>query len=70
MVFKDTQLKIYQSLKKEWYSDLCTFRYWDDFIEAKKLGVLYDTTEHTNDFVDYIIIDSKKWFLTRLKYGI
>ena len=70
MVFKDEQLKIYDALRKEWHNDMRAHAMWEDFVASKDIGVIYDTANHTNDFVDYIIVDEKKWFFTRLKYGL
>jgi hypothetical protein len=43
-----------------------SYQSFGDFINTKDLGV--NSVDTVNDL--YEVIDEKKWFLTRIKYGI
>jgi hypothetical protein len=42
---------------------------WIDFINQKDLGVKCTITENKG-YLNYEIVDHKKWLLSKLKYGI
>jgi hypothetical protein len=58
-----TCLELYHALKAEWAE---ADRHWEYFIRSLDLGV--ECIDLNKDI--YRIVDSKKWFLTKLKYGI
>ncbi len=62
-------VSIYTLFSEEWvkYRNL-TLKSWNSFIKSKNLGIT--CTELTLLNNKYKIVDEKKWFLTKLKYGI
>lgn len=67
--FIDINDIIFKTLYSEWLESKAPFA---AFIQEKQLGLMY-TIGATNFYLDkkhYSIVDSKKWLLTRIKYGI
>lgn len=74
MEFKDVDSKFYFTfLEKFTYSYTNS---WKSFIETLDLGVYYiysysdETSRTTKSIHVYTIVDEKKWFLSKIKYGI
>ncbi len=66
-IFNDEYLKIayFSTFINVPYQNLNYVCKWHYFIESKDFGIIC-----IHNFHDYKIIDEKKWFLNRLKYGI
>ena len=66
------QPKMYPTFKKEWLSS--HFIRWEDFIASKDLGITCfnktSSIDTTIGFIEYKIVDEKKWLIARIKYGI
>jgi hypothetical protein len=73
MEFKDYQKIIYNTLKREDPENISRYVTWRCYIESKDLGIRYTGNFSFviyNNFVDYEVVDQKKWLLTKIKYGI
>lgn len=66
MVFNDKNDVVFSCFKKEFNSDSFTFFTWGDFVKEKNIGIKHLENSHSL----YKIVDTKKWTLARLKYGI
>ena len=64
-----TNSTIYSKLRDEYFLERSSLNInkWSDFIEFKNLGIKV-TSIATSYFV-YQIVDEKKWFINKMKYG-
>ena len=73
MESKENKLEI---LKKMWsifeddywdeYGDELSKNYaWDGFVNNKNLGI-----KMNKFYTDFVVLDERKWFLARIRYGI
>lgn len=78
MVFKDDQEIVWQLFKDEYHnnSPIASKLTWFNFIKNKNLGIHFFKSLHDDGSSiipatsTYIIVNEKKWLLTKLKYGI
>lgn len=64
MEFRDQSGLIYAVFFHEWVEN--GHELWADFIKRKDLGLQHIGYSHGT----YIIVNEKKWLLSKLKYGI
>ena len=61
---------IYTSLRDE-FIDFKDWNNWREFIDLKDIGIKVSgrNKKSNNGYYRYTIVDDKKWFITKLKYG-
>lgn len=70
-VIVDYDGKITEKFTDGYYSDDYSNSTWEVYINSLNLGILYYYEyARTKGVNAYIVVDEKKWALTRLKYGI
>ena len=65
MVFKDVGNRLYLKIFNSEYC--CSKLDWRNFIKNKDIGIEH---YYVDTVAVYKITDTKKWLMTRLKYGI
>jgi hypothetical protein len=61
---------IYTSLRDE-FIEFKDWNSWREFIDYKDIGIKVSgrNKKSNNGYYRYTIVDDKKWFITKLKYG-
>lgn len=68
MEFNDIYCMVYDTFEDEFHKASID---WHDFVKKKDIGLHFNMSDkYTKNGDHYTIVDSKKWLLARLKYGI